>query len=82
MTIDERIEFLLKVQESHEANLNRLFDLQAETQSAIARSHEAIMKNEALVGRFISRTDEMLNTMARILEHHEHRLTDLEGGAR
>jgi hypothetical protein len=67
MTIDERIEFLLKVQESHEANLNRVFDLQAQTEQAL--------------GRFITRTDEMLNTMARILENHEHRLTDLEGGA-
>ena len=67
MTIDERIEFLLKVQESHEANLNRVFDLQAQTEQAL--------------GRFISRTDETLNTMARILESHEHRLTDLEGGA-
>jgi hypothetical protein len=74
MTIDERLEYLLKAQESHEANLNRLFDLQAETQSAIT-------KTEALLGRFISRTDETLNTMARILEMHEHRLTDLEGGA-
>ena len=73
MTIDERIEFLLRVQESHEANLNRLFDLQSATQASIART-------DALVGRFVSRTDEMLNTMARILEHHEHRLSDLEGG--
>jgi hypothetical protein len=68
MTIDERIEFLLKVQESHEANLNRLFDLHGQTEQAL--------------GRFITRTDEMLNTMARILENHEHRLSDLEGGAR
>ncbi len=74
MTVDERLEYLLKVQESHEADRNRLFDLQAETQVAIA-------KTEILVGRFISRTDEMLNTMARILENHEHRLSNLEGGA-
>jgi hypothetical protein len=67
MTIDERIEFLLRVQESHEANLSRLFDLHEQTEKAL--------------GRFISRTDETLNTMARILENHEHRLTDLEGGA-
>jgi|HubBroStandDraft_1064217.scaffolds.fasta_scaffold364885_1 hypothetical protein len=67
MTIDERIEFLLKVQESHEANLNRVFELQAQTEQAL--------------GRFILRTDETLNTMARILELHENRLTDLEGGA-
>lgn len=65
MTIDERIEFLLKVQESHEANLSRLFELHAQTEKAL--------------GRFISRTDETLNTM-RILENHEHRLSDLEGG--
>jgi hypothetical protein len=82
MTIDERIEFLLKMQESHEANLNRLFDLQAETQAAIARSHEVVTRNEAVLGRFISRTDETLNMMARILESHEHRLSDLEGGTR
>jgi hypothetical protein len=67
MTVDERLEYLLKVQESHEAGLGRLFDLQAE--------------NEKVLGRFITRTDEVLNTMARILESHEHRLTDLEGGA-
>ena len=66
MTIDERIEFLLKVQESHEANLSRLFDLHAQTEQAL--------------GRFISRTDETLNTMARILENYEHRLSGLEGG--
>jgi energy-converting hydrogenase A subunit M len=66
MTIDERIEFLLKVQESHEASLSRLFELHAETEQALRR--------------FLSRTDETLNTMARILEHHEHRLSDLEGG--
>jgi hypothetical protein len=54
MTIDERIEFLLKVQESHEANLNRLFELHGQTEQAL--------------GRFISRTDETLDTMARILE--------------
>ena len=74
MTIDERIEYLLKVQESHEANLNRLFELHAEQEKAAAQTERAL-------GRFISRTDETLNTMARILEHHEHRLTDLEGGA-
>ena len=68
MTIDERLEYLLKSQESQEANLNRLFDLHAQTEQAL--------------GRFISRTDETLNTMARILENHEHRLTDLEGGSR
>ena len=73
MTVDQRIEFLLKVQESHEANLNRLFELQAETQSSITRS-------EAVLARFISRTDETLNALARILENHEHRLSDLEGG--
>jgi len=67
MTIDERIEFLLKVQESHEANLSRVFDLHEQTEKAL--------------GRFISRTDETLNSMARIPENHEHRLTDLEGGA-
>lgn len=74
MTVDERLEYLLKVQESHEGNLNRLFDLQAQNERAISR-------NEALLGQFMSRTDQMLNTMARILESHEHRLTDLEGGA-
>jgi hypothetical protein len=68
MTVDERIEFLLKVQESHEANLNRLFDLHEQT--------------EKTLGRFILRTDEMLHTRARIVENHEHRLIDLEGGAR
>jgi hypothetical protein len=67
MTIDERLEYLLKSQESQEANLNRLFDLHAQTEQAL--------------GRFISRTDETLNKMARILEIHEHRLSDLEGGA-
>lgn len=74
MTVDERLEYLLKVQESHEANLNRLFDLQAENQKATSR-------NEALLGQFMKRTDDVLNTMARILDVHEHRLTDLEGGA-
>ena len=73
MTIDERIEFLLKVQESHEANLSRLFELHAEQERAAALTEQALR-------RFISRTDETLNTMARILEHHEHRLSDLEGG--
>jgi hypothetical protein len=68
MTVDERLEYLVKVQESHEADLSRLFDLHAQTELAL--------------GRFISRTDETLNTMGRILEHHEHRLTDLEGGTR
>jgi hypothetical protein len=66
MTIDERLEYLVKSQESQEANLNRLFDLHAQTEQAL--------------GRFISRTDETLNKMARILEIHEHRLSDLEGG--
>jgi hypothetical protein len=67
MTVDERLEYLLKVQESHEADLSRLVEAQVHTDSALAR--------------FIGRTDETLNTMARILEIHEHRLTDLEGGA-
>jgi len=75
MTVDERLEYLVKVQESHEADLGRLFDLQAENEKAISR-------NEALLGRFITRTDEVVNKMARILEIHEHRLTDLEGGTR
>jgi hypothetical protein len=67
MTVDERLEYLLKVQESHEADLSRLVEAQAHTDTALAR--------------FISRTDEVLNAMARILQIHEHRLTDLEGGA-
>jgi len=54
MTIDERIEFLLKVQESHEVNLGRLFELHAQTEQAL--------------GRFISRTGETINSLARILE--------------
>ena len=73
MTIDERIEFLLKMSESHEANSSRLFELHAELLELHAQTERAL-------GRFISRTDETLNTMARILEHHEHRLSDLEGG--
>ena len=67
MTVDERLEYLLKAQGRRKADMSSLIDLQAET--------------EKILGRFISRTDETLNTMARILESHEHRLTDLEGGA-
>lgn len=65
MTIDERIEYLLK--QIHEVAPSRLFELHAQTEQALER--------------FISRTDVTLNTMGRILEHYEHRLTDLEGGA-
>jgi hypothetical protein len=67
MTMDERIEFLLRVQESHQANLTRLFELREQTEKAL--------------GRFRSRTDRPLPTVARIPESYEHRLTDLEGGA-
>lgn len=73
MTFDERLEYLLKVQESHESDLTRLVEAQAHLVEAQAQT-------DAALARFIVRTDETLNTMARILEVHEHRLTDLEGG--
>ncbi len=52
MTIDERIELLLKAQASHEAKLNLIIDLHAKTQQASRR--------------FMRNTDRALQSMARI----------------
>jgi hypothetical protein len=73
MTIDERIEALIKMQESHEANLDRLFELSAQ-------SFELHAKNETALARSIQHTDETFNRIARILEIPDKRISDLEGG--
>jgi hypothetical protein len=51
MTVDERIEYLLKAQDSREAKRNRLLDLHAQTQKA----HRC----------FMARTEKALKSMAR-----------------
>jgi hypothetical protein len=75
MNIDERIEalthhieVLVQRQNSHDDNLNRLFDLQSKNEEMQAR-------NEKMLAGLM----ESVNSLARIALSHENRLSDLEG---
>jgi hypothetical protein len=70
MSIDERLEYLLKVQESHEANINRLFDLHAQLADLHAQGAKRIAAIENSLKEFIQHTDQTLNSVARILASH------------
>jgi formate dehydrogenase maturation protein FdhE len=64
----ERMEFLLKSQESLHANLERLYERSAKTDERIDKLAEQ------------SRVDgEHIRALVRIAEIHERRLSDLEG---
>lgn len=74
MNIDQRlealtyaVEMLVQRQNSHDDNLDRLFDMQAEQQALQT-------KNEIALAQLM----ESVNRLARIAHAHEQRLTNLE----
>ena len=74
MNIDQRlealtyaVEMLVHRQNSHDDNLDRLFDMQAEQQALQT-------KNEIALAQLM----ESVNRLARIAHAHEQRLTNLE----
>ena len=67
MTIDERLE---KLTERHEALTQTVELMAAENQAGFARI-------EKIVGQMAR----SVNTLARVVELHEHRIDTLEGGA-
>jgi hypothetical protein len=67
MTIDERLE---KLTERHEALTQTVELMAAENQAGFARL-------EKIVGQMARSID----TLARVVELHEHRIDTLEGGA-
>ena len=70
MTIDERLE---RLTERHEALTQTVELMAAENRAGFAR----LEKVEKIVGQMARSVD----TLARVVELHEHRLDTLEGGA-
>jgi truncated hemoglobin YjbI len=79
MTVDERLEFLLKSTESLHATIHELFE-------RMDREHERMNRvfNERLEAsnrRFDERFDRLLSVvevLAETARNHEHRISDLE----
>jgi hypothetical protein len=81
MNIDQRLEALtraaemsLRRQNSHDDNLDRLFEVQGKHEGKLDRLFELQDKNE----RALADLMESVNSLARIAHAHEQRLTDLE----
>lgn len=78
MNIDQRlealthaVEMLVQRQNSHDDNLDRLFEMQAEQHTHVAQLQA---KNEIALAQLM----ESVNSLARIAYAHEQRLTHLE----
>lgn len=88
MTIDERLE---KLAERHEALAQAVElmvaenrDRDAKTSKSFGKLADASLKQFELHGKLqkqIAEVTDSVNTLARVAEMHEHRITHLEGGA-
>jgi response regulator RpfG family c-di-GMP phosphodiesterase len=68
VTIEERIEFLLQSSESHDKQIGELTEKVSQLTDA--------------VGKLVTVSNEdanLIRSLARIAESHEHRISDLEG---
>ncbi len=77
MTIDERLE---RLTERHEALTQTVELMAAENRAGLARLEKLAEQQETLT-RTVSQMARSIDTLARVVELHEHRLDNLEGGA-
>ncbi len=77
MTIDERLE---RLTERHEALTQTVELMAAENRAGFARLDKLAEQQEALI-RTVGQMARSIDTLARVVELHEHRLDTLEGGA-
>lgn len=81
MNIDQRlealtyaVEVLTQRQNSHDDNLDRLFEVQNKHEAKLDRLFELQGKNEVALAQLM----DSVNSLARIAHLHEQRLTNLE----
>ncbi|MGH9581966.1 MAG: hypothetical protein ACRD4O_03395 [Bryobacteraceae bacterium] len=82
MTIDERLEFLMKSTESLHASAHELHEAAAKHSEQIEKNSEQIEKNSRQLDTLIRVVEidaENIRRLASIAEAHERRLSDLEG---
>jgi archaellum component FlaC len=77
MTIDERLE---RLTERHEA-LTQTVELMAAESRAMAAENQAGFERLRKVENILGQVARSLDTLARVVELHEHRIDTLEGGA-
>jgi hypothetical protein len=77
MTIDERLE---KLTERHEA-LTQTVELMVAESRAMAAENRAGFERLGKVESILGQVVRSLDTLARVVELHEHRIDTLEGGA-
>ncbi len=77
MTIDERLE---RLTERHEA-LTQTVELMVAESRAMAAENRAGFERLGKVENILGQVVRSIDTLARVVELHEHRLDNLEGGA-
>ncbi len=82
MTIDERLEYIATLQQSHDEQITKLVergDRAAELIEALTRRMDAsAQRMDVLTERTIQAMD-AINRLARIADNHENRIDNLEG---
>ncbi len=81
MTLDERLEYIATLQQTHDEQIGRLVEQSDETRSMIralaAKTDRLTEHMDKLTERTIQAMD-AINRLARIADNHEGRIGDLE----
>ena len=75
MSIDERLEYILTLQQSHDEHISKIIEQSALNSAAIALNSAAI---KTLTKRTIQAMD-AVSRLAHIADIHDQRIDDLEG---
>lgn len=75
MSIDERLEYILTLQQSHDEHISKIIEQSALNSAAIALNTAAI---KTLTERTIQAMD-AVSRLAHIADIHDQRIDDLEG---
>ena len=75
MSIDERLEYILTLQQSHDEHISKIIEQSALNSAAIALNSAAI---KTLTERTIQAMD-AVSRLAHIADIHDQRIDDLEG---
>ena len=82
MSIDERLEYILTLQQSHDEHISKIIEQSALNSAAIALNTAAIALNTATIKTLTERTIQAMDAVSRlahIADIHDQRIDDLEG---
>jgi hypothetical protein len=88
MTLDERLEYIATLQQTHDEQIGRLVEQSDETRSMVRSLAAQADRTDRQIGVLTERMDKLtertiqamdaINRLARIADNHEDRISDLE----